>query len=98
MLVLLTKFTNVVELVIETTFFIVMEGLDRAKHRPSITEGDLERLRSSHILSTNNPKSLQQKVWFDIMLSFVRRVGKIKETLHTKQNFKLMIAAMNMWK
>ncbi|CAC5384088.1 unnamed protein product [Mytilus coruscus] len=49
------------------------EGLDRTKHHPSIAEGDLEKLRNSNVLSLENPKSLQRKVWFDIMLSFGRR-------------------------
>jgi hypothetical protein len=35
------------------------EGLDRAKHHPSIYEG-----------GGGNPKALQRKVWFDVMISF----------------------------
>ena len=35
------------------------EGLDRAKNHPSIYEG-----------GGGNPKALQRKVWFDVMISF----------------------------
>ncbi|CAC5385544.1 unnamed protein product [Mytilus coruscus] len=31
------------------------EGMDRTKHHPSISEGDLHQLRSSDALSTQNP-------------------------------------------
>ncbi|CAC5400651.1 unnamed protein product [Mytilus coruscus] len=49
------------------------EGMDRTKHHPSISEGDLHKLRSSDALSIHNPRTLQRKIWFDLVLSFGRR-------------------------
>ncbi|CAG2192281.1 unnamed protein product [Mytilus edulis] len=49
------------------------EGLDKAKHHPFITEGELQTLRESDILSIKTPKGLQRKVWFDMMINLGRR-------------------------
>lgn len=65
------------------------EGMDRSKHHSSISEGDLEKLRRSNVLGTDNPKSLQRKVWFDIMLSFGRR-GRENMRKFTTKSFEVL--------
>ena len=62
------------------------EGLDVTKHHSSISEGDLEKLRSSNVLTTENPKGLLRKVWFDIMLGFGRR-GRENQRSFTDKTF-----------
>ncbi|KAJ8316763.1 hypothetical protein KUTeg_005709 [Tegillarca granosa] len=52
---------------------IQAEGLHKASHYPPITEGDMEKLRSSEILSLGSAKTLQYKVWFSLMLHLGRR-------------------------
>ncbi|CAC5383236.1 unnamed protein product [Mytilus coruscus] len=64
------------------------EGLDKAKHHPSITEGDLQKLRESEVLSMKTPKGLQRKVWFDMMISFGRR-GRENQRQFTKDTLEI---------
>ncbi|CAG2190470.1 unnamed protein product [Mytilus edulis] len=64
------------------------EGLDKAKHHPFITEGDLQKLRDSDILSIKTPKGLQRKVWFDMMKSFGRR-GRENQRRFTKDTLEI---------
>lgn len=52
---------------------IQAEGLDKTTHYPPITEGDMEKLRNSEILSIDSAKSLQYKVWFSLVLHLGRR-------------------------
>ena len=49
------------------------DGLDKTQHRSAMSESDLHKLRSSGLLSNDNPQSLLRKVWFDFMLTFARR-------------------------
>ncbi|KAJ8304620.1 hypothetical protein KUTeg_018203 [Tegillarca granosa] len=53
---------------------IQAEGLHKASHYLPITEGDMEKLRSSEILSLGSAKTLQYKVWFSLMLQLSRMV------------------------
>ncbi|CAG2213430.1 KCTD1_15 [Mytilus edulis] len=62
------------------------EGMDRTKHHSSISEGDLHKLRSSDALSTENPKTLQRQIWFDLVLSFGRR-GRENQRFFTDKTF-----------
>ncbi len=62
------------------------EGLDVTKHHAFISEGDLEKLRASGVLTTENPKGLLRKVWFDIMLGFGRR-GRENQRSFTSETF-----------
>ncbi|CAC5400451.1 KCTD1_15 [Mytilus coruscus] len=62
------------------------EGMDRTKHRPSISEGDLHKLLSSDALSTHNPRTLQMKIWFDLVLSFGKR-GRENQRFFTDNTF-----------
>ncbi len=48
-------------------------GRDKTTHHPPISNQDLAILKTSTALHPSNPKSLQQKVWFDIQLHFGRR-------------------------
>ena len=49
------------------------EGGDKTKHHVAISEGDLEKMYTSGVLSNDTPTSLVRKVWFEIMLHFCRR-------------------------
>ena len=49
------------------------DGNDKTAHHPPISKADLEKLQTSGVLSTDNPRSLQRKIWFDITISFARR-------------------------
>ena len=49
------------------------EGADKTNHHPPISEGDLQKMYSSQVLSNKTPITLVQKVWFEIMLHFCRR-------------------------
>ena len=62
------------------------DGLDKTSHYQPISENDLKLLKSSGILSNENPKSLQRKVWFDITLNFARR-GRENFRSLTKESF-----------
>lgn len=48
-------------------------GLDFTTHFPPISKADLEILQDSSSFNLTNPKQLQQKVFFDIMINFARR-------------------------
>ena len=55
------------------------DGLDTTKHKSAIQSGDVRKMYDSGTLSNLNPRSLQNKVFFEIMLHFGRRA---KEGLH----------------
>ena len=52
---------------------IKKEGLGEVKHKEIISEKDLETLYSSDVFSVNSPKTLLNKVFFEIMLYFCNR-------------------------
>ena len=43
------------------------------KHKEVISEGDMELLYTTGVFNCNSPKTLQQKVFFEIMLYFCNR-------------------------
>ena len=43
-------------------------GLAKVEHKPSISKEDLRKLYDCGIFHTEDPKGLQSKVWFEIML------------------------------
>lgn len=49
------------------------EGLGQIDHYPPISEDDIKLLYQSNVFSSENPVSLQRKVFFDLMLHFCRR-------------------------
>ena len=49
------------------------KGLCQVNHHPPITDEDIQKLFGSDILSVTSPKSLQRKVFFDIVYYFCRR-------------------------
>ena len=49
------------------------EGADKTNHHPPISEGYLQKMYSSQVLSNKTPTTLVRKVWFEIMLHFCRR-------------------------
>ena len=48
-------------------------GLDVTKHKDAIEPGDIAKMYDTKVLSNDNPKALQYKVFFEISLHFARR-------------------------
>jgi hypothetical protein len=49
------------------------EGKAKTEHKPPINNDDMKKLYESGLFSQNQPDTLQNKVFFDIMLHFCRR-------------------------
>ena len=49
------------------------QGLDRTVHKSALTQADFKKLYSCGILDTNNPVTLQNKVFVEVNLHFCRR-------------------------
>lgn len=49
------------------------QGLGKTQHKPSILENDLRKLYECKIFGFEDPQTLQNKVFFEIMLFFCRR-------------------------
>ena len=49
------------------------QGLAKTEHKPPIADEDIEKLYRCGIFNTENPSTLQNKVFFEIMLFFCRR-------------------------
>ena len=62
------------------------KGLARVKHKEPITEADMEKLYSSGVFDTAKPRSLQRKVFFELLYYFCRRAMENLRTL-TKKSF-----------
>ncbi|CAC5417042.1 unnamed protein product [Mytilus coruscus] len=64
------------------------EGKDITVHKKAVAEGDIQKLYSSGIFSTDHPVTLQNKVFWDIMLNFGRRgqegLTDLKKTTYAK--------------
>ncbi|CAG2240488.1 unnamed protein product [Mytilus edulis] len=64
------------------------EGKDITVHKKAVAEGDIQKLYSSGIFSTDHPVTLQNKVFWDIMLNFGRRgqegLADLKKTSYAK--------------
>ena len=62
----------------------------KVEHKPAILENDLRKLYECGVLNLSDPRTLQNKVFFDIMLYFYRRGRqnlrelKIKDLSFTK--------------
>ncbi|CAB4026334.1 Integrator complex subunit 9-like [Paramuricea clavata] len=48
-------------------------GLDKPGHKPPISDADIKRLYECGLFDTDSPNTLQNKVFFEIMLYFCRR-------------------------
>ena len=48
-------------------------GLAKTEHKPPIADEDIKRLYESGVFNTDSPTTLQNKVFFEIMLFFCRR-------------------------
>ena len=48
-------------------------GLDKAEHKPPISDEDIKKLYECGIFSTESPHTLQNKVFFELILYFCRR-------------------------
>ena len=55
------------------------DGHDDTKHKSAIQPGDVRKMYNTGTLSNYNPRALQNKVFFEVMLHFGRRA---KEGLH----------------
>ena len=53
--------------------FLKKEGLAKVNHKQPILSEDMKKLYQSNVFNLENPKSLQRKVFFDVMLFFCRR-------------------------
>ena len=49
------------------------QGLAKVQHTPPICEEDLKKLYESDVFNQNSPETLQNKVFFEVMLYFCRR-------------------------
>ena len=49
------------------------DRLDTSEHKSAILPGDMSKLYESKTLSNDNPKSLQRKVFVELLLHFGRR-------------------------
>jgi len=49
------------------------EGKDVTVHKKAIAEGDIQKLYSSGVFDTDKPSTLQNKVFWDLMMNFGRR-------------------------
>ena len=45
-------------------------GIDQTTHEAAISAADMQKMYSSGVLSAENPKSLQRKVFIEFMLHF----------------------------
>ena len=56
------------------------QGLAKTEHKPPIADEDIKKLYESGVFNTDNPATLQNKVFFEIMLSSVVEEGRISAT------------------
>ena len=68
------------------------QGLGKVDHHIPISKEDLEKIQSSYNPSSPDPKSLQQVVWFNIMLHLIRR-GRENLRLLTKESLAVQVDA-----
>jgi len=62
-------------------------GKENVVHKPYIEDEDLQKLKSSGVLSLSNPLSLLRNVWFHVVLFFCRR-GREGQRALTTSSFK----------
>lgn len=48
-------------------------GLDKPEHKPPISDEDIKKLYECGLFSTDSPRTLQNKVFFELILYFCRR-------------------------
>jgi hypothetical protein len=68
------------------------EGKAKTEHKPPINNDDMKKLYESGLFSQNQPDTLQNKVFFDIMLHFCRR-GRQNLRALRKTDFSVKIDA-----
>ena len=68
------------------------EGLAKVQHKPPIANADLKKLYESAVFNTDNPKTLLNKVFFEIMLCFCRR-GRQSLRQLKKSHFAVLVDA-----
>lgn len=68
------------------------EGLAKTVHKPAIDDEDVKKLYESGVFDTNKPTTLQNKVFFEIMLFFCRR-GRQNLRQLKKNDFEIKLDA-----
>ena len=68
------------------------DGLAKVQHKPPIDDADLKKLYESGVFNTDNPKTLLNKVFFEIMLNFCRR-GRQNLRQLKKSHFAVLVDA-----
>lgn len=71
-------------------FFLKKEGLGKISHKVPISPEDIKRLFGSNVFNLDQPKSLQRKVFFDVMLYLCQR-GKENLRQLKKTDFDLKV-------
>ena len=56
------------------------QGLAKVVHKPAILENELRKLYECGVFSLDDPKTLQNKVFFEIMLFSTAVAAKISES------------------
>ena len=67
------EFSESTEVFQAQVFQLKKKGFAKVDHWPPIAPGDMEKLYSSTIFSVSHPKSLQRKVFFELVLYLCRR-------------------------
>ncbi|XP_078364039.1 uncharacterized protein LOC144648312 [Oculina patagonica] len=66
------------------------QGLATTEHKPPIADEDIKKLYESDVFNTENPTTLQNKVFFEILL-FFRRFGRHNLRLLKKKDFEIKV-------
>ena len=68
-----TEFSSSSEMFKAQCIHLKRQGLAKVEHKPSIKRSDMIKLYTSPVLSHDQPKSLQRKVFLDVMLFLCKR-------------------------
>ena len=68
-----TEFEEANKVFIAQCVKLKKEGLAKTKHKPAIADEVIKRLYECGVFSDDNPTTLQNKVFFEVMLFFCRR-------------------------
>ena len=66
------------------------QGLAKTEHKPPIADEDIKKLYGSGVFNTENPTTLQNKVFFEIMLFFCRH-GRQNLRQLKKNDFEIIV-------
>ena len=92
-----TAFTESNEVFQAQVVQLKKQGFAKVDHRPPIAPGDMEKLYSSTVFSLSHPKSLQRKVFFELVLYLCRRGQENLRNLK-KSDFVVLKNSINFFK